>query len=196
MLWEEDSMQFRERRRVIQVIRTTYDPELKRGRSEVVGKIDKSAPAVTDKLQKSCSAEELAEIAGYLANRQTTLRSEAVRAGAETLPAQMRAAAEYFRTHRDGDAKVFAAEIRSAWDELKASLRKAGFSKSKVLKQRVEKPAEKAVDVAEADPAAAVEAPIVEMPAVEVPVETGPAVAEAKPAKRKPAGDSAAPAAP
>lgn len=190
-------MQFRERRRVIQVIRTTYDPELKRGRSEVVGKIDKSTPAITDKLQRTCTPEEVAEIGAYLANRQTTLRTEAVRAGAETLPAQMRAAAEYFRTHRDGDAKVFAAEIRQAWDELKASLRKAGFSKSKVLKQR----AEKGTEAAEAGPQADAPVPEVlaaEVPAIEVAVgvvpvevkpaaEPGPAKGETKPAKRKPA---------
>lgn len=136
-------MQFRERRRVIQVIRTTYDPELKRGRSEVVGKIDKAAPAITDKLHKTCSPEELSEIATYLTNRQNMLRTEAVRAGAETLPAQMRAAAEYFRTHRDEEAKDFAVEIRAAWDELKSALRKAGFSKGKALKKAVEKAAQK-----------------------------------------------------
>ena len=64
-------MQFRERRRVIQMIRTTYDPAVKRGRSEVVGKIDKDAPAIPEKLRKSCSAEELAEIESWLAERET-----------------------------------------------------------------------------------------------------------------------------
>lgn len=125
-------MQFRERRRVIQVIRTTYDPELKRGRSEMVGKLDKTAPAITDDLRAACTAEELAEVATYLDGRQETQRSAAVRAGAETLPDQMRKAAEYFHAHQDDKALAFAAEIRGAWDELKAAMRKAGFSKSKV----------------------------------------------------------------
>ncbi|MDQ2105895.1 hypothetical protein, partial [Azospirillum isscasi] len=132
-------MQFRERRRVIQVIRTVYDPDLKRGRSEVVGKIDKAAPVVTDKLQKACSPEEVSEILTYLDGRKNRLRNEAVRAGAETLPAQMREAAEYFRTHRDGEAREFATEIRMAWEELKAALRESGFSKNKVLKKAGER---------------------------------------------------------
>ena len=132
-------MQFRERRRVIQVIRTVYDPDLKRGRSEVVGKIDKAALAVTDKLQKGCTPEELSEILTYLDDRRNRLRNEAVRAGAETLPAQMREAAEYFRTHRDGEAREFATEIRLAWEELKAALRDSGFSKNKVLKKAGER---------------------------------------------------------
>lgn len=140
-------MQFRERRRVIQVIRTVYDPDLKRGRSELVGKIDKAAPVVTDRLQKSCTPEELSEILTYLDDRHNRLRNEAVRAGAETLPAQMREAAEYFRTHRDDDARAFATEIRLAWEDLKTALREAGFSKSKVLKRAVDR--EKAVETVE-----------------------------------------------
>lgn len=130
-------MQFRERRRVIQVIRTTYDPELKRGRSEVVGKIDKTTPAITEKLLKTCTAEELAEVEQYLSSRTSTLRSEAVRAGAETLPQQMREAAEYFRSHRDDEAKRFAQEIREAWDDLKSAMRKSGFSRSKIQRDAV-----------------------------------------------------------
>ncbi len=135
-------MQFRERRRVIQVIRTTYDPALKRGRSELLGTLDKAAPAVTDALHAACTAMELEEVARYLDGRRETERNATVRAGVETLPEQMRRAAEYFRTHRDaaaGDdggrddrALAFAAEIRGAWDELKTAMRKAGFSKSKV----------------------------------------------------------------
>ncbi|MBK4718495.1 hypothetical protein JJL56_06410 [Azospirillum sp. YIM DDC1] len=168
-------MQFRERRRVIQVIRTVYDPDLKRGRSELVGKIDKAAPAVTDKLQKSCTPEELSEILTYLDDRHNRLRNEAVRAGAETLPAQMREAAEYFRTHRDDDARAFATEIRLAWEELKTALRESGFSKSKVLKKAAER----------------IEAPMVAVPmvAMEVAAEEVAEPAEASPAEapgRKP----------
>lgn len=167
-------MQFRERRRVIQVIRTVYDPELKRGRSEVVGKIDKATPAVTDKLQKTCTPEELSEILTYLDDRRNRLRNEAVRAGAETLPAQMREAAEYFRTHRDGEAREFATEIRLAWEELKAALRESGFSKNKVLKKAGER--DKTGEKAEAS------APAVMEPVAETAAEPEAASVEATPA--------------
>lgn len=178
-------MQFRERRRVIQVIRTTYDPELKRGRSEVVGKIDKALPAITDKLQKACTPEERDEVAAYLDNRRNALRNEAVRAGAETLPAQMRAAAEYFLTHRDGEAKEFAAAIRAAWDELKGSLNKAGFSKGKVLKKGVTGKAAAVSDVsAVEEPAqAAVEDEVAEVASEAAPEATPEATSSAKPKK-------------
>lgn len=159
-------MQFRERRRVIQVIRTVYDPDLKRGRSELVGKIDKAAPVVTDRLQKSCTAEELSEILTYLDDRHNRLRNEAVRAGAETLPAQMREAAEYFRTHRDDDARAFATEIRLAWEELKTALRDSGFSRNKLLKKATERAeaAPIAVQAAAKEVAEPVEVPPAEAP--------------------------------
>lgn len=172
-------MQFRERRRVIQVIRTVYDPELKRGRSEVVGKIDKATPAVTDKLQKTCTPEELSEILTYLDDRRNRLRNDAVRAGAETLPAQMREAVEYFRTHRDGEAREFATEIRLAWEELKTALRESGFSKNKVLKKAGER--DKAGEKAEA-PALAAE--LATEPVAETVAEPEAASVEATPADK------------
>ncbi|WP_448190083.1 hypothetical protein [Azospirillum sp. sgz301742] len=163
-------MQFRERRRVIQVIRTTYDPELKRGRSEMLGKLDKSAPAVTDALRAACTAEELAEVATYLDGRQENHRSASVRAGAETLPDQMRKAAEYFHAHQDDKALAFATEIRGAWEELKKAMRKAGFSKGKVrhaakaVKSEEVKPAKPLVAKAAVKPAV-VKAPKPKAPA-------------------------------
>lgn len=119
-------MQFRERRRVIQVIRTTYDPTLKRGRSTLLGTLDKTAPAVSEPLRAACTAGELEELARYLDGRRGT--------GAESLAEQMRKAAAYFRTHHDAAALAYAAEIRGAWDELKEALRAAGFSKEKLRK--------------------------------------------------------------
>lgn len=119
-------MQFRERRRVIQVIRTTYDPALKRGRSTLLGTIDKTAPTVSEALRGACTAGELEEVVRYL---------DGQRGGeGDLLPEQMRRAAAYFRTHRDAAALAFAAEIRDAWDDLKEAMREAGFSKEKLRK--------------------------------------------------------------
>lgn len=138
-------MQFRERRRVIQVIRTTYDPALKRGRSEVVGKIDKDAPAIPEKLRKSCSAEELAEVESWLAERETTLRTENIRDETGLLAQRMRQSADYFRHHArdssqgkmdDAQAALHAAEIQMAWDDLKKAIRKAGYSESRLAKEQ------------------------------------------------------------
>lgn len=124
-------MQFRERRRVIQVIRTIYDPKLKRGRSEVVGKIDKADPAITDKLHKACTPEEIEEIAAWLYTRGESLKTADVRGSAITLAERMRQAAEYFASHRDheAEAEACADAIWLAWDELKKAMRQAGLAK-------------------------------------------------------------------
>ena len=141
-------MQFRERRRVIQIIRTIYDPALKRGRSEVVGKIDKDAPVISEKLRKSCSGEELAEIGFWLAERETTLRTETIRDETGLLAQRMRQAADYFRHHVQGTAQsvmddkqaaLHAAEIQLAWEDLKKAIRKAGYSESRLAKGKEER---------------------------------------------------------
>ena len=49
-------MQFRQRRRVIQVIRTVYDSAIKRGRSELVGRLDCDDPVVDDALRAAWGA--------------------------------------------------------------------------------------------------------------------------------------------
>jgi len=119
-------MQFRERRRVIQVIRTTYDPALKRGRALVVGTLDKDAPAVGEDLRAALTADELAEVTAYIDARRGQP------AAVPALPQQMRAAAAYFRDAPADEALALAAEIRAAWEELKEAMRDAGFSKGKL----------------------------------------------------------------
>lgn len=128
-------MQFRERRRVIQVIRTVYDKEKKRGRSEVVGKLDKATPVITDKLRKHCSEAELAEIGRWLEERENSLRNEALRAAAAALPQRIREAVAYFRSAPPpDDALAHAAAIRAVWPELKDALSVGGFTKGKLNK--------------------------------------------------------------
>lgn len=124
-------MQFRERSRVIQVIRTVYDPAIKRGRAEVVARLDKDNPEIDDDVRHSCSPAELAELEEFLAARNALLSRETTRAAAETLAAQMRLAEAFFRTGPNGTAGMVAADIYTAWEDLKKSMHKAGFRKAK-----------------------------------------------------------------
>lgn len=125
-------MQFRERRRVIQIIRTTYDPALKRGRSKVVGRIPKDAAGLSDKLSRGFTEAEIDEIDTWLRERNWMLVQEAVRLDVDGLAGRMRLAADYFRDHNDAEAAETAAEIRDAWDELKKAMQKSGFGKNNV----------------------------------------------------------------
>lgn len=122
-------MQFRERRKVIQLIRTVYDPAIKRGRAELVGKLDKADPVLTESLRAVCTADEVAEIEQFLRERSATLSREATREAADSLARHMRLAETYFRLHPEGASGAAAAEILTAWDDLKKALHKAGFRK-------------------------------------------------------------------
>lgn len=124
-------MQFRERSKVIQLIRTVYDPAIKRGRAELVGKLDKDAPRLDDTLRQACSPAELAEIEAYLARRAQALTQDAMCQAARALPAQMRMAEHYFRLGGDPLTGTVAAEIFAAWDDLKKALHKGGYRKEK-----------------------------------------------------------------
>lgn len=124
-------MQFRERSRVIQVIRTVYDPAIKRGRAEVVARLDKDAPEIDETVRMACSPAELAELETFLATRNALMNRETTRQAAETLAAQMRQAEAFFRTGPNGTAGMVAADIYTAWEDLKKALHKAGFRKAK-----------------------------------------------------------------
>ena len=124
-------MQFRERAKVIQLIRTVYDPAIKRGRAELVGKMDKDNPVLDDLLRCACSPAELVEVEAYLAERAQNLSREAVAQAARELPARMRMAEQYFRQGDDVLAGSVAADIFAAWDDLKKALHKGGFRKEK-----------------------------------------------------------------
>lgn len=124
-------MQFRERSRVIQVIRTVYDPAIKRGRAEVVARLDRNAPTIDDALRTACSPAELAEVEAFLAARTAQMSHEATRSAAETLAKQMRQAEAFFRTGPSGSAGLLAADIYTAWDDLKKAMHKAGFRKAR-----------------------------------------------------------------
>lgn len=125
-------MQFRERRRVIQVIRTVYDPEIKRGRSEVVGSIDRDAPSLNETLRAACSKQEAAEVADYIVALKDERSRQVATDAAQGLPAQMRLAEAWLR---QGDMSQtvgpLAAEIWTAWEDLSKALHKAGVGKSK-----------------------------------------------------------------
>jgi len=60
-------MHFRERDKIIQVIRTRYDAGAKRARAEIVGRLDKARPQITEEMRQRCSPAELAEIGRWIA---------------------------------------------------------------------------------------------------------------------------------
>ena len=131
-------MQFRERRRVIQVIRTIYDPAIKRGRSEVVGRLDRDEPVLDAELRAACAPDEVAEIEAFLSHFQLRQSREGAQEAATDLPTQMRLAEIWFRDHADGGAAPLAAEVWTAWGDLSKALRKAGTAKQSIRDKKTQ----------------------------------------------------------
>ena len=59
-------MHFRERGPSIQIIRTVYDPEIKRGRHEVVGRLSRATLRLHEGVADKLSAAEKAEVGAYI----------------------------------------------------------------------------------------------------------------------------------
>jgi hypothetical protein len=130
---QDVSMQFRERSRVIQIIRTVYDPAIKRGKSELVGRIDRDRLEIEPAVRIACSGGEVMEIEAFLDQYRHRLSCDTARQAAESLPGQMRLAETWFRDHADIDieAGACAAEVWTAWKDLAKALRKVSGDKAK-----------------------------------------------------------------
>ena len=119
-------MHFRERGHVVQVIRTTYDPATKKGKNEIVGRLVKSKPQVTDELKAVLSREELKEVAAWIAGYAKTeaLRRELAVRG---LSEQMALAEEWFVGQKGEEAHFLASSLVPAWARLRAALKRNGM---------------------------------------------------------------------
>jgi len=116
-------MHFRERDQVVQIIRTKYDATKKKGKNEIVGRMPKANPKITEELAKALTEDERkaveAWIEGY-AHVGTLKRELAVR----TLQEQMTLAEAWFREHDGEEARKLAASLLPAWVRLRSVLKK------------------------------------------------------------------------
>jgi hypothetical protein len=59
-------MHIRVRNNVVQLIRVTYDKETQKGKNEIIGKLQKNNPTISDDLKKICTKEEIQEIEDWI----------------------------------------------------------------------------------------------------------------------------------
>jgi hypothetical protein len=119
-------MHFRERNQIVQIIRTKYDAASKKGKNEIVGRLSKVNPKLTDELTSGLTKEERKEVTAWIEGYATVgrLRRElAVR----TLTEQLTLAQEWFADQKGEEARFLAASLIPAWARLRSTLRKSGF---------------------------------------------------------------------
>jgi hypothetical protein len=119
-------MHFRERNQVVQIIRTKYDADLKKGKNEIVGRMPKSNPTLTDELGAALTKEERKEVLAWIEGHATVGRLKRELA-VRTLPEQLALAQEWFVDQKGDEARFLAATLVPAWARLRATLRKNGL---------------------------------------------------------------------
>jgi hypothetical protein len=119
-------MHFRERNQIVQIIRTKYDAVTKKGKNEIVGRLNKLNPQVTPELSAALTKEERKEVAAWIEGHATLGRLKRELA-VRTLQEQLGLAEEWFTDQKGEEARFFVASLVPAWARLRATLRKNGL---------------------------------------------------------------------
>ena len=119
-------MHFRERNQIVQIIRTKYDAATKKGKNEIVGRLQKANPKVSDELSAVLTKEERKEVAAWIEGYATVERLKQELA-VRTLAEHLTLAQEWFADKKDDEARFLAASLIPAWARLRVALKKSGL---------------------------------------------------------------------
>ncbi len=116
-------MHFRERDQSVQIIRTKYDAVLKKGKNEIVGRLAKAKPKISEELKAALTPEERKEVAAWISGHATVERLKQELA-VRTLQEHMTMAEVWFRDQKSDEARFLAASLIPAWTRLRVTLKK------------------------------------------------------------------------
>jgi hypothetical protein len=119
-------MHFRERGQVVQIIRTSYDSVSKKSKSEIVGRLVKANPQISEALEAVLTPEERKDLEVWIGGHATTERLKRELA-VRTLPEQLALAEEWFADEKSDAARVLAATLVPAWTHLRVALKRNGL---------------------------------------------------------------------
>lgn len=119
-------MHFRERNQVVQIIRTKYDAGEKKGKNEIVGRLQKANPTLTSELAGVLTKDERKEVEAWIAGYASLGRLKR-EVAARTLPEQLDLAQEWFTGQKGDDARLLVASLMPAWVRLRVTLKKNGL---------------------------------------------------------------------
>lgn len=120
-------MHFRIRRHVVQLVRMTYDPAIKRGRAEVVGTVKLVNPVLSDLLCDKLTSDEIAEFKAWQDTHHRTLQIKQELA-ALTLAEQIEQAQQWFEQQQNYErAQLVADGLLRSWMPLRRLLKQRGL---------------------------------------------------------------------
>jgi hypothetical protein len=119
-------MHFRERNQIVQVIRTKYDAAEKKAKNEIVGRLQKANPKLTDELAAVLTKEERKEVTAWIEGYATVARLKR-EVAARTLLEQLELAQEWFADQKGDEARLLVASLIPAWVRLRVTMKKNGL---------------------------------------------------------------------
>ncbi len=120
-------MHFRLRKNVVQLVRTSYNPDTKKPRTVVVGRMPLKQPKLSPELKSELTEDEIAEAEEWIDGqfRMNSLKEELA---ALTLPESISAAHRWFSRNADNPAAVaIIPQLLPALQALRKVLRKQGL---------------------------------------------------------------------
>jgi hypothetical protein len=118
-------MHFRDRNQIVQIIRTKYDAATKKGKNEIVGRLSKANPKVSEELKEALTPEERKEVAAWITDHASVERLKQELA-VRTLHEHMTLAEAWFADKKGDEARTLAASLVPAWTRLRSVLKKGG----------------------------------------------------------------------
>jgi hypothetical protein len=120
-------MHFRLRKNVVQLVRTSYDPDTKRPKTAVVGRMPLKKPKLSPDLKSKLTEDEIAETKEWIEGqfRMNSLRDELA---ARTLPESIGAAHRWLANNADDPAAAaIMPQLLPALQALRRMLRRKGL---------------------------------------------------------------------
>lgn len=112
-------MHFRIRENAIQLIRTTYDADQKRGKNSVVGSVSRRSLALSDDLASKLTPEEKDEFNQFVTTYRNTKQTQA-KVYAFQLPDIVRQVIEAAKATEGSERDMIVGNLTSASQELRA----------------------------------------------------------------------------
>jgi len=125
-------MQIRIRRHTVTLIRTVYDPKIKRGRSVSLGTFSLDADEIPPQIDARLRAEEREQIQAILKRRKTSRELELEEIAARALPANLRRAVRWYeRQKKSPELAALARTSRDEFSQLLAAMVRAGVGRTR-----------------------------------------------------------------
>ncbi len=130
-------MQIRMRKNSLTLVRTVYDPALKRGRAVTVGRLPLSTPDIPSDIEAALRPDEREQVQRELAKHHAAHESAGEERAARQLPLTIRRATRWYDRQAAGDdVAALAAASRERWSELLAAMVRAGVGRTRQRRKR------------------------------------------------------------